>query len=61
MFRQSWLVAVSQGPTQGPGSPRGGLSPTGLAAAAGCYQEQRGSRSLTGHSDSLQMTCGHGV
>ena len=26
VFRQSWLVAVSQGPTQGPGSPRGPLA-----------------------------------
>ena len=26
VFRQSWLVAVSQGPTQGPGSPGGPLA-----------------------------------
>jgi len=49
------------GPHPGPWQPRGGLLPTGLAAAAGCYQEQEGSRGLTGHSDSLHMTCGHGV
>ena len=65
VFRQSSAGGGESGPQPGPCQPRGGgggsLLPTGLAAAAGCYQEAQGRRGLAGHADSLQMTCGHGV
>lgn len=39
MFRQSWLVRVSQGPTQGPGSPGagGGGWPLAYRPGSSCW------------------------
>lgn len=38
MFRQSWLVRVSQGPTQGPGSPgAGGGGPLAYRPGSSCW------------------------
>lgn len=40
MFRQSWLVRVSQGPTQGPGSP--GAGGGGVASRLQAWQQLLG-------------------